>query len=139
MRTHVFSHVVILLALAFGAVALNPSFVEAQKKSKAKPKTSVQQEKKAEPAEEEVSTEEQAPPPVQTTPATGTLLNILRKFVGQKTNLGNLKEVTRDYIIVAEDENSTTTIPISQIVSLKQIKEEDPPSVRLEIGITKRD
>ncbi len=138
MRTRVFSKFVLLLAMVFAVVAANPSIAEAQKKAKAKPKTSVQQEKKDEP--EEVKSEEPAaPPPMQTSPVSGTLLNTLKKFVGQKTNLGVLKEVNRDYIIVAEDENSTTLIPLSQIVSLKQIKEEDPPAVHLEIGIVKRD
>ena len=139
MRTHLFSQFVILFALAFAAVSLNPSIAEAQKKGKAKPKTSVQQEKKQEPTEEVKEEEQAPPPPVQTTPATGTLLSVLRKFVGQKTNMGALKEVNKDYIIVAEDENSTTLIQMSQIVSLKQVREEDPPSVRLEIGIAKRD
>ncbi len=139
MRTHFFSQFAILFALAFAVAAVTPSFAEAQKKTKAKPKTSVQQEKKEEPTEEAKSEEPAPAPPVQTTPATGTLLSTLKKFVGQKTNLGVLKEVNKDYIIVAEDENSTTLIPMAQIVSLKQIKEEDPPAVRLEIGIAKRD
>ncbi len=138
MRSPLASRFALLFAMAFAVAVLNPSFAEAQKKGKAKPKTSVQQEKKEEP--EEVTSDEQAPPPpVQATPATGTLLSTLRKYVGQKTNMGVLKEVNKDYIIVAEDENSTTLIQVSQIVSLKQIKEDDPPSVRLEIGIAKRD
>ena len=139
------SRLCLLLALAFGLTAAVPSLADAQKKTtKSKPaatqKKAPEKQQAEEPKEEEeVKSDEPAPTPApQANPATGGVLTWLRKYTGEKTNLGKLKEVTAQYIVVEED-NTTTIIPLGMIHSLRQVKEEDPPSVRLEIFLTRKD
>lgn len=139
MILHRISRLLLLLAVALAFTAAGTYTADAQKKSKAKPPAHQQPAKKADQGQEGENADEPAvQPQQQATPSTGGIVSWLKKFVDQKTNLGTLREVTRDCIVL-EDENTTTIIPLTMINSLKQIKEDDPPSVRLEIYLLKRD
>ncbi len=133
---------VMLLAIAglFLAVTLVvPPAAEAQKKPKAK--TTVQKEKPQ--AAEEEATEPEHPAPVLQPAASssGGVVDIMKKFIGQKTNLGILKKVNKDYAEF-DDDNTVLTVPLLNIHSLKQVTdkdENDSTIVRLEVRLTAKD
>lgn len=120
----------------FAAMTLfAPQQADAQKKSKAK--TTVQKPKEA--VEEETATEEPAPQPPAS--ISGGIVDIMKKYVGQQTNLGTLKKVNREYVEF-QDENTVLTVPITNVHSLKQVTEKDENDstvVHLEVRLTAKD
>ena len=131
-----------LLAIAglfLAVTVVVPPAAEAQKKPKAK--TTVQKEKPQE-AEEE-ATEPEHPTPVMqpSTSISGGVVDIMKKFLGQKTNLGILKKVNKEYVEF-NDENTILTVPLLNVHSLKQVTdkdENDSTIVRLEVRLTAKD
>jgi 3-oxoacyl-ACP reductase-like protein len=116
------------------------SSTEAQKKSKAKP-AAQQAQKAEEPTAVETPAVAPTPAPPPTASSSGGVMDVLKKFVGQKTNLGILRKITRDYI-ETESENAVLTIPVSSIHSLKQITEQDENDqsvTKLEIRLFNKD
>ncbi len=128
----------IVAALFAGTLVVAPQ-VEAQKKSKAK--TAVQKPKEKEPAEEEATMEEPAPQPQPPASISGGLVDIMKKYIGQQTNLGTLKKVNREYAEF-QDENTILTVPITNVHSVKQVTEKDENDstvVHLEIRLISKD
>jgi hypothetical protein len=121
------------------AGVLSVSSADAQKKGKkaAASETAAPRESAGESAVSEA--------PAQTagvgSPISGGLIDVLRKFQGQKTNLGILKKLGKDFIEI-EDENVTWTIPLLSVHSLKQTTdkdENDKPVTRLDIKLYAKD
>ena len=133
---------VMLLAIAglFLAVTLVvPPAAEAQKKPKAK--TTVQKEKPQEAEEEATEPEHPAPAMQPAASISGGVMDIMKKFIGQKTNLGILKKVNKDFAEF-DDDNTVLTVPLLNIHSLKQVTdkdENDSTIVRLEVRLTAKD
>jgi hypothetical protein len=117
---------------------------EAQKKQKKTP-TKVQQKEtpKEEPKEEEPK-EEQEEPAAETTvaPASvslpGKFLDVLKKYTGEKTNLGTIRRLAGDYLVL-EEEYVTTLVPFSAIQSVRLVKDDESSPAHLEIKLIARD
>ena len=126
--------------LLVASTITSQAVAEAQKKSKSKPVPAQQ----IEPKEDAVKPSEQpapAPEPQAVSAASGAIMDILKKYQGQKTNLGYLNKVGRDFIEV-KDESVLLTIPIQSIHSLKQVTEKDDNDkdvVRLDIKLFAKD
>lgn len=140
MKTKGILAVVMAVGLLVLAMMLIASPAEAQKK-KAKPKAPVTQQK--EPASDSTAEEEAVAPPELPNPpaAVGGLVEVLKKYQTQKTNLGILKKVTGDYIEV-DDDGTIITVPMRSIHSLRQVPDrdnEDKAIIRLEIKLYAKD
>ena len=133
----------LLLAVA-GLFAAGTMFVvpqvQAQKKSKSKVATQ-QQPAKEEGQDETAATPAIAPQPQPSVSISGGLVDIMKKYLGQKTNLGTLKKVNKEYVEF-EDENVILTVPLTNVHSVKQVTEKDDNDsavVKLEIRLTSKD
>ena len=85
--------------------------------------------------------EEPAPQPQPPASVSGGIVDIMRKFIGQQTNLGTLKKVNREYAEF-QDENTILTVPITNVHSVKQVTEKDENDstvVHLEVRLTSKD
>ena len=130
----------VLLSVLLAATAMG----EVQKKGKSKPaatQTSAAAVDNA--SSEEVAPAESAAPAPQGSPSvvSGAIVDVLKRFQGQQTNLGILKKIGRDYIEL-QDENVTWTIPLTSIHSLKQTGDKDDndrPIVKLDIKLYSKD
>ena len=114
--------------------------VQAQKKSKSKVATQ-QQPAKEEGQEEAAPTPVMAPQAQPSVSISGGLIDIMKKYIGQKTNLGTLKKVNKEYIEF-EDENVILTVPLTNVHSVKQVTEKDDNDstvVKLEVRLTAKD
>ena len=134
---------VLLLAVA-GLFAAGTLFVvpqvQAQKKSKAKVATQ-QQPAKEEGQEDAFATPTMAPQAQPSLSISGGLVDIMKKYLGQKTNLGILKKVNKEYVEF-EEENVVLTVPVTNIHSVKQVTEKDDNDstvVKLEVRLTAKD
>ncbi len=131
--------ILIIAGLIFAGSMLAPSQADAQKKPKSKP--AVQQPKTQEGDEEQAAPEHPAPVIQPATSVSGGVLDIMKKFLGQKTNLGTLKKVNKDYVEF-EDENVILTVPVPNVHSVKQVTEKDDNDstvVRLEVRLIAKD
>jgi hypothetical protein len=144
MKTHrLHSLIAIIVLLCFLAAAWSAP-AEAQKKTKPKTQTKTQVKDTSKDQPEKTQKEEQAEvaPTPATPPAPGTLpnkfLDVLKQYVGKKTNLGILKKFAGDYIVF-EDELTTILVPVTSIQSAKLIKEEESSPAELEIKLIARD
>ncbi len=129
----------VIAGLLFTGSLFAPTSADAQKKPKAK--ASVQKEKPKEAEEEATEAEHPAPQVQPATSISGGVLDIMKKFVGQKTNLGVLKKVNREYVEF-DDDNTVLTVPMPSVQSLKQVTEKDENDstiVRLEVRLTAKD
>jgi hypothetical protein len=63
-----------------------------------------------------------------------TMKEVLTGYVGEKTNLGTIKKVAGDYIVI-EDDNITEMVPLNAIQVVRQIKREgeEPPKVEIKL------
>ena len=138
MKAH-FAMLIAVATMFLTSTLFVSPYADAQKKPKAK--TSVQQQKPKE-AEEEQTEETPAPPaPQPAASISGGVLDIMKKFLGQKTNLGTLKKVNKEYIEF-NDENTVLTVPLSAVHSLKQVTDKDDNDstiVRLEVRLIAKD
>ncbi len=121
------------------AASAYPLHAEAQKKAKAKV-PAVQQ---TPPTEEAVVAPATPAPEPQVTPSasSGAIVEILKKHLGQKTNLGVLNKIGKDFIELKE-ENVLLTVPLQSVHSLKQVNDKDDNDkdiVRLEIKLIAKD
>jgi hypothetical protein len=82
------------------------------------------------------SQKSEKPKPVQSAPS--TIKDILQKYEGKATSLGELKQVAGDYF-VAEQEGVSTMYPFSAIHSLRPVKDEETGAEVLEIHLMARD
>jgi hypothetical protein len=138
MKTHrLHSLIAIIVLLCFLAAAWSAP-AEAQKKTKPKTQTKTQVKDTSKDQPEKTQKEEQAE--VAPTPATlpNKFLDVLKQYVGKKTNLGILKKFAGDYIVF-EDELTTILVPVTSIQSAKLIKEEESSPAELEIKLIARD
>ncbi|MGA9117753.1 MAG: hypothetical protein WB699_00175 [Bacteroidota bacterium] len=127
--------IAIVAVFVVGTVAL-PSGAEAQRKPKSK--TTVKKEQTEEQPEAKVERPAVQP---QTGRASDALIDILKKYIGQKTNLGILKKAGRE-VVEFEDDNTVLTVPVTTIHSLKQVSEKDENDstvVHLEIVLFAKD
>ena len=136
------AHLAMLIAVAAmfltSTLFVSP-YADAQKKPKAK--TSVQQQKPKEVEEEQTEAAPAPPAPQPATSISGGVLDIMKKFIGQKTNLGTLKKVNKEFIEF-EDDNTILTVPVTNVHSLKQVTdkdENDSTVVRLEVRLIAKD
>jgi len=67
-----------------------------------------------------------------------TLKDVLTGYVGEKTNLGTIKKIAGDYIII-EDENVTGMFPLIAIQAVRQIRGEGEEPTKIEIKLVARD
>jgi hypothetical protein len=144
MKTHrLHSLIAIIVLLCFLAAAWSAP-AEAQKKTKPKTqtKTQVKDTSKDQPEETQKKEKAEVTPTPATPPAPGTrpnkVLDVLKQYVGKKTNLGILKKFAGDYIVF-EDELTTILVPVTSIQSAKLIKEEESSPAELEIKLIARD
>lgn len=85
-------------------------------------------------ADAQKSTKTQPPQP----PISGSFREVLVKSIGKSTNLGILKKVESDHLVL-EDENTTIMVPVSCVHSLKFVREEESPEAKLEIRLVARE
>jgi hypothetical protein len=67
-----------------------------------------------------------------------TLKEVLTGFVGEKTNLGTIKRIAGDYIVI-EEENETGMFPLNAIQAVRQIKGEGEEPSKIEIKLVAKD
>ncbi len=147
MNAHRFNSLIAVFALACFLLVAWSVPAEAQKKQKPKTQTKEQakQAPKEQPKEEvkeaEEKTEEVTPAP-GATPGSAALPNkfidVLKQYIGQKTNLGILKKFAGDYIIF-EEELTQTLVPLTSIQSAKLVKDDETTPAQLEIKLISRD
>ncbi len=71
--------------------------------------------------------------------ATDTFKELLIQHVGDKTNIGVVKKVGGDYLIVQKDENVTAIYPLSVIQALRMVKGEEGEPNTIEIALLAKD
>jgi hypothetical protein len=137
MLTRRTAAVLALLGVFLVGSTVTTTLAEAQKKSKAK--TTVKKDTREEEAKPAVAPERPQPP---AQPATSSaMLEILKKYVGEKTNLGVLKKATRD-LVQFDDDNTVISLPLSTIHSLRETTEKDDNDstvVQLEVKLIAKD
>ena len=65
-------------------------------------------------------------------------LDVIKQYVGKKTNLGTLKKFAGDYIVF-EDDLTTILVPVSNIQSARLVKDDETSPRPLEIKLISRD
>lgn len=144
-----FHWLISILVLACFLLVASTVPAEAQKKQKAKPqqKTQVKETQKEEPKEEAKVEEEQenaekveevAPAPSQTAPLPNKFLDVIKQYVGKKTNLGILKKFAGDYMVF-EDDLTTTLVPVNNVQSVRLVRDDESSPANLEIKLISRD
>lgn len=143
-----FHWLISFLVLACFLLVASTVPAEAQKKQKAKPqqKTQVKETQKEEPKEEAKVEEEEsaekveevAPAPSQTAPLPNKFLDVIKQYVGKKTNLGILKKFAGDYMVF-EDDLTTILVPVSNVQSVRLVRDDESSPANLEIKLISRD
>jgi hypothetical protein len=151
MNAHRFQWLIAMFTLLCFLFVASTMPAEAQKKQKAKaqqkeqvkettPKETVKEEKKAEDEEDAEKVEEATPPPP--TPSAmffpNKLIDVVKQYVGKKTNLGTLKKFAGDYMVF-EDDLTTVLVPLSNIQSLRLVKDDESSPAQLEIKLIAKD
>ena len=129
------SMITIIALISFFLVAWT---VPADAQKKQKPKTQTKEEVKEQPKEEQ-KVEEVTP--ALTTPSSGMpnkFIDVLKQYVGKKTNLGILKKFMGDYIVF-EDDLTQILVPINNIQSARLIKDDESSPAELELKLISRD
>lgn len=67
-----------------------------------------------------------------------TIKDVLTGYVGEKTNLGTIKRVAGDYVVI-EEENVTGMFPLNAIQAIRHIKGEGEEPTKIEIKLVARD
>jgi len=67
-----------------------------------------------------------------------TMKEVLTGYVGEKTNLGTIKRIAGDYIVI-EDGNITGMFPLTAIQAVRHIKGEGEEPTVVEIKLVARD
>lgn len=150
MNAHRFHWLVALLTLACFLLVAWSVPADAQKKQKSKTSTTTTKETpkeqpKEEPKEEREEKSEKAEdvtaaaaPAPSTTTLPNKFLDVLKQYVGKKTNLGTLKKFAGDYMIF-EDDLTTILVPVNNIQSAKLVKDDESSPANLEIKLISRD
>ena len=149
MNADRFHWLISILVLACFLLVASAVPAEAQKKQKPKapPKTQVKETQKEEPKEEAKEEEESAekaeevasvPAPAQTGPLPNKFLDVIKQYVGKKTNLGTLKKFAGDYMVF-EDDLTTTLVPLNNIQSVRLVRDDESSPANLEIKLISRD
>ena len=148
MNAHRFHWLITVLTLTCFLLVAWSVPADAQKKQKSKTTTTTTKETpkeqpKEEPKEasEEKAEKVEEAAPVATTSA-GVLpnkfLDVIKQYVGKKTNLGTLKKFAGDYMVF-EDDLTTILVPLNNIQSVRLVKDDETSPANLEIKLISRD
>ncbi len=147
MNAHRFHWLISMLTLVCFLLVVGTVPADAQKKQKSKSTTkeAVKETPKEQPKEEakeeqEEKTEEVAAvaPAPSTTALPNKFLDVIKQYIGKKTNLGTLKKIAGDYMVF-EDDLTTIIVPLSNIQSAKLVKDDETSPANLEIKLIARD
>jgi hypothetical protein len=147
MNAHRFHWLIGMLTLVCFLLVASSVPADAQKKQKPKTTTTTttketpKEQPKEEAKVEEEKAEEVASAPAMT--ASGTtlpnkFLDVIKQYIGKKTNLGTLKKFAGDYMVF-EDDLTTILVPLNNIQSAKLVKDDETSPAQLEIKLISRD
>jgi hypothetical protein len=148
MNAHRFHWLIAVLTLACFLLVAWSVPADAQKKQKPKSTTTTtatttkdapKEEAKEDQGEKLEKVEETAP---AATPSATALpnkfLDVIKQYVGKKTNLGTLKKFAGDYMVF-EDDLTTILVPLNNIQSARLVKDDETSPANLEIKLISRD
>lgn len=148
MNAHRFHWLMAMLTLVCFLLVAWSVPADAQKKQKSKTTTTTTTTKEApkEQPKEEAKVEEEKAEEVTSAPAmtaSGTtmpnkFLDVIKQYIGKKTNLGTLKKFAGDYMVF-EDDLTTILVPLNNIQSVKLVKDDETSPAQLEIKLISRD
>jgi len=148
MNAHRFYWLLTILTLACFLFVAWSVPAEAQKKQKPKStsSTTTTSETKDQPKDEpkkepEEKSEDVTPAPAVAPPATALpnkFIDVIKQYVGKKTNLGTLKKFAGDYIVF-EDDLTTILVPVNNIQSAKLVRDDENSPANLEIKLISKD
>ncbi len=155
MNAHRFHWLLTVLTLACFLLIASSTPAEAQKKQKPKstttttttsttPKETKEQPKDEAKGDQEEKSEKAEEAALATTPAGSTValpnkfLDVIKQYIGKKTNLGTLKKFAGDYMVF-EDDLTTILVPLNNIQSLRLVKDDETSPANLEIKLISRD
>ncbi len=149
MNAHRFHWLTAMLTLVCFLLVAWSVPADAQKKQKPKtttkeqPKETAKEQPKEEAKEEQEEKSEKvdeaalAPAP-SSTPLPNKFLDVIKQYVGKKTNLGTLRRFAGDYMIF-EDDLTTILVPLNNIQSVRLVKDDETSPANLEIKLISRD
>lgn len=148
MNAHRFRWLIAMLTLACFLLAAVSVPADAQKKSKAKTTTTTTKEAPKEKPKEEAKEEQEekaekveevsSAPAASSSTLPNKFLDVLKQYVGKKTNLGTLKKFAGDYLVF-EDDLTTILVPLNNIQSARLVKDDESSPANLEIKLISRD